>query len=86
MAVPCKTCPFKLNSNGQQRDPVLAATVTQRTLFKAQQVCHGTEGKNREAKNRCRGSYDTNVIILQRMGMEPEKNLENYVEPLNQTK
>jgi hypothetical protein len=66
----CKTCPFKEGENGRQRDAKLAAEVTNRTLFKAHQICHGTEGKNRKANNRCKGSYDTNMIIYKRLGVE----------------
>lgn len=64
----CKTCPFKVDSSGRQRDPHLAATVSARTLFNAQQICHGTEGPKREARNRCRGSFDFNNEIYSRMG------------------
>lgn len=64
----CKTCPFKLNKTGRQKDPQLASLVTERTLFEAHQICHSTEGRNREAKNRCKGSFDTNFEIYKRMG------------------
>lgn len=60
----CKTCPFRQDTNGREQDPRLAAQVTQRTLFQAQQICHGTEGKNR-----CKGSYDHNKTIYDRMGL-----------------
>lgn len=65
----CKTCPFKKNDKGFEQDPILASEVTSRTLFNSQQICHGTEGKNREANNRCKGSYDNNKIIYDRMGL-----------------
>lgn len=65
----CKSCPFKKDSNGRWRDVELATEVTSRTLFKAQQICHGTEGKNRKANNRCKGSYDHNKTIYERMGL-----------------
>ena len=65
----CKTCSFKKDKNGREQDPMLAAQVTQRTLFQAQQICHGTEGKNREPNNRCKGSYDQNQHIYERMGL-----------------
>ena len=67
MAAHCKTCPFKI-INGKRRDTQLADEVTSRTLFKAQQICHGTETKNRQANNRCKGSYDHNKIIYERLG------------------
>jgi hypothetical protein len=69
MVACCKTCPFKLGENGREQDMKLASEVTQRTLFKAQQICHGTEGKNRKAHNRCKGSYDYNKTIYDRMGL-----------------
>lgn len=64
----CKTCPFRLE-DGKMRDVMQANIVTERTLFKAQQICHGTEGKNREPNNRCRGSFDFNMTIYERMGL-----------------
>ena len=64
----CKTCPFKKDDKGRERDPQQAA-VTERTLFKAQQICHGTEGKDREPRNGCKGSYDHNKQIYDRMGL-----------------
>lgn len=75
----CKTCPFK-EVDGRQQDPELAAAVVERTLFKAQKVCHGTEGENRKARNRCKGSHDYNVTLYKRLGMEPEKHMNNYIE------
>lgn len=65
----CKTCPFKKNERGIEQDMKLASEVTSRTLFKAQQICHGTEGKNREPRNRCFGSYENNKTIYERMGV-----------------
>lgn len=64
----CKTCPFRTDSNGRQFDPKLAAEVQTRTLFKAHQICHGTEGENRKANNRCKGSFDANKEIYDRLG------------------
>lgn len=63
----CKTCPFKPDENGIMQDVALANTVTERTLFKGQQICHGTEGKKRKATHRCKGSYDHNKIIYERL-------------------
>jgi hypothetical protein len=57
----CKTCPFKPDENGIMR-------VTSRTLFKAHQICHSTEGENREPRNRCKGSFDFNYTIYERLG------------------
>lgn len=65
----CKTCPFKPNANGHWQDTQLANEVIARTLFKGQQICHGTEGKNREPHNRCKGAYDHNLEIYTRMNL-----------------
>lgn len=73
----CKTCPFKPNSEGYWQNPELANKVIERNLFNSQQICHGTEGKKREAHNRCKGYYDYAFDIYQRMGLEPEKHLIN---------
>lgn len=55
MKAHCKTCPFV-------HDQELANRVTERTLFKAHQICHGTN------INRCKGSFDFNFAIYERMG------------------
>lgn len=66
----CKSCPFKLNKNGIWQNVELASAVTERTLFKAVQICHSTEGKNREPRFKCRGSFDHNKTIYNRMGID----------------
>jgi hypothetical protein len=64
----CKTCPFKVLPDGRMLDQEMANTVTSRTLFNSQQICHSTEGKNRKPKNRCAGSWNHNYEIYKRMG------------------
>lgn len=67
----CKTCPFRQLDNGRQLNPELASKVTMRTLFKSNQICHGTEkGPKRMPQNRCKGSYDFNRTIYKRMGLD----------------
>ncbi|MCP1384859.1 hypothetical protein [Runella salmonicolor] len=68
MSAHCKMCPFKPQGRGIY-DAELASTVTQRTLFKAQQICHGTEGKTRLPTHRCKGSFEYNAQIYERLGM-----------------
>jgi hypothetical protein len=68
MKAHCKTCPFKPDEKGRCQDQKLANLVTERTLFEAHQICHGTETKGRKANNRCKGSYDFNFTIYERMG------------------
>lgn len=63
MKVPCSTCPFKL-VGGKYQNMELANAVTERTLFKAQQTCHTVDDTQR-----CRGSYDFNKTIYDRMGL-----------------
>lgn len=70
MKVHCKTCPFKPDEKGRWRDVQLANEVVSRTLFNSQQICHGTEGKNRKANNRCKGAFDHNMQIYERMGFK----------------
>lgn len=65
MKVKCKTCPFR-----EGGDQGLANTVIERNLFESQQICHGTEGENREANHRCRGAFDICKEIYTRAGME----------------
>jgi len=64
----CKTCPFKEDENGRWQNIELANVVISRTLFKANQICHGTEKSNREARNRCKGAFDHNFKIYERLG------------------
>lgn len=66
----CATCPFRPNSRGFWTDTELANAVVGRTLFKGQQICHGTEGKRRKPRNRCKGAYDHNLEIYKRMGWD----------------
>lgn len=68
MKAHCKTCPFRDSGNGCWADVQLANAVIGRTLFQAQQICHGTEGKNRKARNRCKGAYDYSSEIYRRLG------------------
>lgn len=68
MAAHCKTCPFKPDKDGRWRDVGQANIVQERTLFKAHQICHGTEGPARQANFRCKGSFDANMVIYERMG------------------
>jgi hypothetical protein len=70
MAAHCKTCPFK-EVNGRWRDVHQANQVIDRTLFKAHQICHGTEtGPERTPHNRCKGAFDHNMEIYTRMGFK----------------
>lgn len=69
MKAHCKTCPFKPDHNGRMQDRELANSVTERTLFKAHKICHGTETKSRKPRNRCKGSFDFNYTIYERMGL-----------------
>ena len=68
MKIHCKSCPFKLNKRGYWQNVELANVVIARTLFKGHQICHGTEKKNRIPRNRCKGAYDHNLVIYERMG------------------
>lgn len=70
MKAHCASCPFKPDKDGRWQNTDLANTVIARTLFKAQQICHGTEGKKREARNRCKGAYDYNLVIYERLGYD----------------
>lgn len=63
MKAHCKTCPFKPNQQGRMLDAELANIVTERTLFKAHQLCHGVNDTMR-----CKGSFDHNYTIYERMG------------------
>ena len=62
----CKTCPFKL-VDGKYQDTELANKVIERTLFKAQQICHHNAPKQ---THRCKGAYDHNLEIYKRLKLE----------------
>ena len=66
----CKTCPFKPDSKGKWQDVKLANEVIARTLFQAHQICHGTEGENREPTHRCKGAFEHNLKIYKRLGWD----------------
>lgn len=66
----CKTCPFKPNIEGKWQDTKLANEVIARTLFQAHQICHGTEGENREPIHRCKGAFEHNLEIYKRLGLD----------------
>lgn len=68
----CKTCPFRPIGKNTVLNRALADEVTSRTLFNSQQICHGTEGKNREPRNRCYGSFETNSDIYKSFGLDKE--------------
>lgn len=69
MSACCKTCPFR-QVNGKWQDVRQANLVIERTLFKAHQICHSTEGENRQPNNRCKGAFDHNMVIYERMGFK----------------
>lgn len=64
MKAHCASCPFKPDKDGRWQNTDLANTVIARTLFKAQQICHST------SRNRCKGAYDHNLVIYQRLGWD----------------
>ncbi|MCW3159672.1 hypothetical protein [Chryseobacterium oryctis] len=66
----CATCPFKPDKDGRWQDPKLADAVVSRTLFQAHQICHGTEGENREPRFRCKGAFEHNLEIYRRLGLD----------------
>ena len=69
MPVCCKTCPFKLDENDMFQNIELANKVIERTLFKATQICHFSNYDKKKQQFKCRGSYDYNMEIYKRMGI-----------------
>lgn len=67
MKVFCKTCPFKPDSKGHQQNSDLASKVTARTLFKDEQICHKDFYEKGKKQYRCKGSYDYNQTIYDRI-------------------
>lgn len=73
----CKTCPFKKTESGAFQNTELACKVIERNFLKSQQICHHPRTVGKKETHRCRGYYDYAFEIYQRMGLEPEKHLEN---------
>jgi hypothetical protein len=73
----CASCPFRPGRHGEWQDPELAAKVIERTLFKARQICHGTEGPEREWNHRCKGAHDHNEEIYRRINLMKENEWNN---------
>ena len=64
----CATCPFGNNTDRTLQVQVIERCFTQQTS----QVCHGTEGPNREPRSLCRGMRDVQLQIFHRMGLLDE--------------
>ena len=69
MAVHCKSCPFKPNEKGFEQDLELASKVTARTLLNSQQICHKDYYSEGKKQYRCKGSFDCNKTIYERMNL-----------------
>ena len=66
----CASCPFKPDKDGKWQNADLANEVIARTLLQAHQICHGTEGENREPRFRCKGAFEHNLEIYRRLGFD----------------
>ena len=69
MEVCCKTCPFKLDNNDIFQNVELASKVIERTLFKSVQVCHSNNYNKKKEQFKCKGSFDYNNEIYNRMDL-----------------
>ena len=70
MKVTCSSCPFKkIEGTLRYQNQELADEVTLRTLFKGQQICHHPRLSGKKETHRCRGSYDHNKEIYDRMNL-----------------
>ena len=67
MAVFCKSCPFKPDNKGHPQNRQLADEITARTLFQDEQICHKDFYKKGVEQFRCKGSFDFNQIIYDRI-------------------
>jgi hypothetical protein len=69
-AIKCRTCPF-----AQSHDQVIAlqSTIIAR-MFQdgGSQICHGTEGPNREPRSLCRGAREQMLMLFYRIGFIEE--------------
>lgn len=69
MASCCSTCPFKLDEHGRQRDPLLAAMVTERCLSGASQICHHPRISGQEENHLCRGARNIMQELMFELGV-----------------
>jgi hypothetical protein len=61
----CKTCPF---AQSHESAIALQSTIIARMLDDGgSQICHGTEGANREPRSLCRGARDRMLMLFYRM-------------------
>jgi len=67
MPAHCKTCPFAQNG-----DRELESKVIERTILKAFQICHGTEGPKRKPRFLCKGARDLQIQVLHGIGLLSE--------------
>ncbi|MEL7418547.1 MAG: hypothetical protein AAFR62_06600 [Cyanobacteria bacterium J06629_2] len=65
----CRTCPFRTDSRGKYRDPVLVANIQQRCLTESSQICHHPALSDKEQTHLCRGARDYQLEIFYRIGM-----------------
>jgi hypothetical protein len=66
----CSTCPF---AQSHEQAIALQSTIIAR-MFQdgGSQICHGTEGPNREPRSFCRGARDHMLTLFYRMGFIDE--------------
>jgi hypothetical protein len=66
----CRTCPF---AHSHESAIALQSTIIAR-MFQdgGSQICHGTEGPNREPRSLCRGARDRMLTLFFRMGFIDE--------------
>lgn len=67
----CASCPFKCDKKiGRQQDERLASKVIVRNHNdRTEQICHGTEGPNREPRNLCKGYQDRKNEMSRRLAL-----------------
>jgi hypothetical protein len=69
-AIKCRTCPFV---QSHEQAIALQNTIIAR-MFQGggSQICHGTEGQNREPRSLCRGAREQMLTLFYRMGFIDE--------------
>lgn len=64
----CPTCPFNEDSSGREQSPDVAASVRNRCLTTASQICHHPRLKGKKQDHLCRGARDFQLQIFYRLG------------------
>jgi hypothetical protein len=68
----CSSCPLRTDKRGRYPDPRLAASVIERCVTRASQICHHPRLHDKPETHLCRGARDFQITIFYRLGFLKE--------------